>query len=210
MKSLIKISLLLLSIIILIACEKKNEFKAIFEIPVEERCIFKKGDTLLYMCNDGSTDTACIIYVDFWTHIQPHTSSWSIITPYKMDNQKIVIEALFNDWNLNLNNFWTKIPSQGNRFNSPCYGIQTIGSPTDNFPTTSVVNGCEWSGWGIASGRVNIIEITLNGKKYKKVYGYPKGNSSGWKIYWNLKYGIIRFEFISDGSTIIWDLEGKI
>ena len=53
--------------LLVIACSKEDEELVVYEIPVEDRCIFKEGDVLLYSCNNGSTDTVVVIKVNFKT-----------------------------------------------------------------------------------------------------------------------------------------------
>lgn len=206
MKSLIRISTWLLPFLLIIACEKENGYDYILEIPVEDRCTFKKGDTILYICSDGSTDTACIKNVVFRTITRSYTDDWFGGThTIKEDKQKIVIEVLFNDWNLLLKNLLT---SSG--IDTCCYTIENGNDFYLDNPRTEIVIGCEPPGGSIiAYGLVEYNEITFSNKEYRKVY-YYSGEGWGYDIYWNLKYGIIRFEFYLGSESIVWDLEGKI
>ena len=202
MKSLIRISTWLLPFVLIIACEKENGYDYILEIPVEDRCTFKRGDTILYICSDGSTDTACIKNVVFRTITRSYTTWFGGTHNIKEDKQKVVIEVLFNDWNLLLKNILT---SPG--IDTCCYTIENGNDFYLDNPRTDIVIGCESPGKLIAYGLIDYNEITFNNKEYRKVYYY---SGEGYNIYWNLKYGIIRFKFFLGSESIVWDLEGKI
>ena len=68
MRGLINIYITLFSFILIIACAKEEKLEeVVYEIPVEDRFVFSEGDTLLYSCSNGSTDTVFVRKVDFIT-----------------------------------------------------------------------------------------------------------------------------------------------
>jgi len=200
-----KISLMLsiiFSLALINSCEREREKKFFDKIPLEERFIFKKGDTLNYKCNNGSTFKVYIKDYKFWTETgtsQIGNTEW---TSY-IDFQTIILETLSNEWNI----------AFGSVFESNCFIIHTSGMPCDdNNRVTQITNGCELGGSiFVNAGCVIAQEITLNNRLYKKVYSFPKFNENySLDICWNLKYGIILFESINEGTVLKWDLESPL
>lgn len=99
---------------------------------------------------------------------------------------------------------------------SRCFRINTIPKyddlNIDNFPWCDLLNGCEYAGSRvIAENLVAYYEIILSDKSYKKVYYQSSGDmQNGFELYWNLKYGIIRFVGKSNGTELIWQLEDQV
>ena len=61
MRGLINIYITLFSFILILACAKEEKLEeVVYEIPVEDRFVFAEGDTLLYSCSNGSTDTVFV------------------------------------------------------------------------------------------------------------------------------------------------------
>ena len=203
MRTLINIYILLFSLLLVMACSKEDEELVINEIPVEDRCIFTEGDVLLYSCSNGSTDTVIVIKVDFKTESGPYTA-WGtdvVLHNYLTDTQSMTIESSNDNWKTILNDIYDGIDSFSNRFiiqSIPSYAYE------EHYPD------CEILFDGMVLGASEYWdEKIFNDKSYKKVYHIkPRGDS--YEIYWNLKYGIISFMGISNGTKLIWQFEDKV
>jgi hypothetical protein len=99
---------------------------------------------------------------------------------------------------------------------SRCFRINTLPKYDDlnveNFPWCDILNGCEYTGSRVIAEKLaEYDEKIFNDKSYKNVYYQSRGDmNNGFEIYWNLKYGIISFVGISNGTKLIWQLEGKV
>lgn len=192
---------------ILISCGENNgpNVKTTYnEIPDKDRFIYELGDALIYQCSDGSSISFSVIDYKFWTE----TSSSSLLgTQYQSETQlqRVIIESSSDNWN----SIFKKVFSSED-FIFPCYSIETIYTVFDSNgnPACWIVNGCNGEGTVFAESGVMYAEISINNNSYQKVYFDSRdAENISYKIYWNLKYGIIRFECIDDGNELIWDLE---
>lgn len=204
MRTLIHIYILLFSFILIIACNKEKKLEeVVYEIPVEDRCVFTEGDTLLYSCSNGSTDTVFVKNVDFITETGTYTISGTAMHSYITETQSIFIETSHENWKYE-------------DIDSRCFRIITLPKYDDlnveNFPWCDVLNGCEYTGSRVIAEKLaEYDEKIFNDKSYKNVYYQSRGDmNNGFEIYWNLKYGIISFVGISNGTKLIWQLEGKV
>lgn len=203
MRTLINIYILPFSLLLVIACSKEDEELVVNEIPVEDRCIFTEGDVLLYSCSNGSTDTVVVTKVDFKTE-SGSSKFWgtdAVLHNYLTDTQTMTIEPYNDNWRSVLDDIYDGTDLLSNRFI-----IRSIPSYTyeEHYPF------CEILFDGMSLGECGYQnEKTLNGRSYKKVYHMaPRGDS--YEIYWNLKYGIISFVRISNGTKLIWHFEDKV
>lgn len=202
MKALIKSCILLFSIFLSIACSKEKTLdEVVYAIPMEDRCAYEIGDTLFYSCSDGTMDTAFVKELDFNTETGTY-SYWGVdVHTYVTETQTLVIELSNDNWNFGV------IDSRCFRINSkPKYDDINV----DNFPWCEILNGCEYAGARVlAENLASIDEKTINTKTYKKLYYHSVGDgTNGFEFYWNLKYGIVSFKGISDGTELTWELEG--
>jgi len=203
MKTPISIYILLFLFILITACTKENKLdEVVYDIPIEDRCVFTEGDTLLYSCSNGSTDSVLVKEVDFITETGTYTPWGSDIHNYTTETQSIFIESFSDNWQ------YEDIDSRCFRMNSlPKYDDLNV----EKFPWCDLLNGCEYAGSRvIATNLAQYEEKTFDDISYKKVYFQSEGDmNNGYEIYWNLKYGIIRFVGISNGTELVWQLEGK-
>jgi hypothetical protein len=204
MRAISHIYILLFSFVLLTACTKENELdEVVYEIPVEDRFAFAEGDTLLYTCSNQSTDTVFVRGIDFIVETGTYTYLGVDAHKYVTETQSIFIETAIDIWN------YEDIDSRCFRMNTlPKYDDINI----ENFPWCDLLNGCEYAGSRVLAEQLaSYEEIAFEGKNYKKVYYQSGGNiNNGFEIYWNLKYGIIRFEGVSNGTKLVWQLEGRL
>ena len=201
MRALINIYILLFSFTLIIACTKEKKLEeVVYKIPIEDRCIFAEGDTLQYSCSNGSTDTGIVREVDFKTETGTYTPGGVPVHTFITETQRLIIEALHDNWKYE-------------NFDSQCFIIDSQPKYDDiyveNFPFCVLLNGCEYGGSAVLANKLaDYDEIIFDGKTYKNVYFQSKGDlNNGFEIYWNLKYGIIRFVGISNGTKLIWQLQ---
>jgi hypothetical protein len=204
MRVLISIYIILLSIILIAACSKEKKLEeVVYEIPVEDRFVFTEGDTLLYTCSNGSTDSVFVKIVDFKIEKGTYTLWGEDMHNYITETQSILIETFHDKWEYDV-------------IDSRCFRINTLPKYDDLnvelFPWCDLLNGCEYAGSRVlAENLADYDEIMLSGVSYKKVYYISRGDmNNGCEIYWNLKYGIIRFVGISNGIYLTWHLEDKV
>jgi len=194
---------MLFSFILIMACTKEKKLEeVVYTIPIEDRCVFTEGDTLLYSCTNGSTDTVIVREVDFKTETGTY-NSWGVdVHNYTTEIQRLIIEVLNDNWNYE-------------NIDSRCFIINTVPKYDDinveNFPFCDLLNGCEYGGARILAEKLaDYDEKIFDEKSYKKVYYISRGDmNNGFEIYWNLKYGIINFVGTSNGTKLIWQLEDK-
>lgn len=203
MRPSINIFILLFSFILTIACTKEKKLEEfVYEIPIDDRFIFTEGDTLLYSCSNGSTDTVFVKDVDFTTETGTYTISGTAMHNYTTETQNFFIETSHDKW-------------KNGYIDSRCFRIYTLPKYDDlnveNFPWCNLLNGCEYAGSRILAEKLaDYDDIMLNNKSYKKVYYESRGDmNNGFEIYWNIKYGIISYAGISDGTKVVWQLEDK-
>ena len=200
MKSLFKILFLSLAMILLFSqCEK---YDVIREIPESEKFVYVEGDTLRYTCSNGSADT---LYVSSYI-FKAETGQWEsggwfgdgVATTYKIDHCNIKIERVNDNLHLDSACYYT-----------PHYYIKFVADESGTIPT-SVTRWCEEVSFNDGLDPIlNIGDIIFNQNEYSNVFSaeVPGHNLI---LFWNLKYGIIRFEGINEDSDLYWDLEGKI
>lgn len=191
---------MLLSFMLITACAKEKLEEVVYEIPAEDRCVFTEGDVLLYSCSNGSTDTVVVRNVDFITESGTYTVWGADMHNYITETQNMLIETTHDNWK------YEKIDSR-------CFSMNSLPKyddiNTEKFPWCLLLNGCEYTGSKVIAQNLAVYdEIPLNDKSYKKVYYQSSGDmNNGYEIYWNLKYGIIRFVGMSSGTNLIWQLE---
>lgn len=206
MKGLCHICLILF-VCIQTSCKEKVQ-AVIDEIPVEDRFVYSKGDTLTYKCSDGTTNAVLVKDYQFWTQTPIGIETWyGGSGPWIRDRQRITIESLSDRWQKVLSVIW------GNSLEiSSCFIIDTSLRPYDENgnPFCSLINRCDYADWFSAmDGSQCCAEQSFNGHLYKKLYYFNSFlgvESNSYTVYFNLKYGIIRFESVIDGKQEIWDL----
>ena len=204
MKALINIYILLFSFILITGCTKENKLEeVVYEIPAEDRYVFTEGDTLLYSCSNGSTDTVLVRKVDFITETGTYSFWGTAMHNYITESQSVFIETSHDNWKYEV-------------IDSRCFRINSLPKYDDinveYFPFCEILNGCEYAGSRVIAEKLaDYDEKFFNDKSYKKVYYVSRGDmNNGFEIYWNLKYGIIRFVGLSNGTKLIWQLEDKV
>ena len=203
MKTFNKIYVLILAMLTLGSCEKREPEVVVKHIPEEDRLIFEEGEPLIYHCSDESADTVWVILSNFHTETRTETGflggAWTI----KEDRAKITLEITDTTW-LWIIHYACPSPEDCNA----CVNIQT-GPYQDDKPTTDIYFGCGPSGGIIFAQGSAKAEMNLNGRSYTNVYSYIHGlnETEGFRMYWSLKYGIIRFEGEIGETTYTWDLE---
>ena len=216
MKSILIVLGFLFALILLSQCEK---FDLVYEIPEDEKFMFEEGDQLTYSCSDGSIDTFVVTLISYFTETGEISEggSWfggnSDTYDYSSETLTIKIQALNNSWNR-----FVEVSEEY----FPCYvlGFRADLSSTGTYLFSYIDIGCsddQGNDYIYASEYENYLNKTFNGKLYNDVYHYesmwtnPEEQSGmRFKIYWNMKKGIIRFEDISETPEIYWDLVGKI
>ena len=99
MRALINTSILLFSFILIIACTKEKKLdEIVYEIPIEDRCIYTEGDTLQYTCSNGLTDTVIVREVDFKTETGTYTPWGVAVHNFITETQNLFIETSHDNW----------------------------------------------------------------------------------------------------------------
>ena len=202
MKSTVRLFIFLITLCFLNEC---NSYDFVNAIPKEDRYVYEEGDSLIYKCSDGQNSTFFVKVV---------SRVFLPIFSYTQEYQTIVIESINDRWYKYLN--WPSWLTP-----TPCYKTYvdswTGGGHEDARPKVNVSSGCGgfYESSRIGYGwEVDFEDTTFNNKQYYKVYFDTKENSpnkdSVYDIYWNLKYGIIRFVGYSEFDTLYWDLEGTL
>ena len=194
-------------------CEKEG-YDVIYEISDEEKFIFDIGDQLKYSCSDGSIDTF------FISNVSSYTKTWITSTggdlcmincgdiSYLLECNEIIIKTDNDRWNLYLN-----IDS----IYTPCYKIEFIPTAlafTGIKLRSHIKKGCNEDSMyyvtepipqvmGHSTTRI-ISDTIFNNIGYYNIYSFKGGKN--YRIFWNLKYGIIRFEGKNESSELYWDL----
>ena len=190
-------------------CKKYDE---VYKIPKEDQCIYHNGDIIYYRSNKGSTDTARIKDVAFWTETGT-TPDFMGDHTYSAMQERIVMETYNDNWK----NFIVNVISDTSV--NRCYIITTTtyinkstpGSDVNNAVTRCSLGGAFVLGYTTAGATNFNDHMTLNNNSYSNVVSFQRyqgGNNAinYYKIYWNLKYGIIRFEGVKNGQMTVWDL----
>lgn len=195
------------------SCNEKIDIPSVTyysDIPLNDRFIYKIGDKLVYKCSDGTSVAVTVTNYLFWTNV---TTGYEYIDPHlrfvvkKMQQQRITIASSSDIWNNAINTICSS-----NSFTSRCYIIST---DVDNWeegedPNSWIMNSCniEIPGPMFKNEAERTQFISFNNKSYQKVYSASRNvGNNNLKLYWNLKYGIIRFESVVEGKQEIWDLE---
>lgn len=203
MKTLYKIYLLILAMLPLGSCEQREPEVEVRRIPEEDRLVFEKGEPIIYHCSDESADTVWVRLPDFYTETITHTGFLGGKSTVKEDRARITLEITDTTW-LRIIQYACPLPEDCNA----CVNFQT-GVYQDDKPTTMVYFGCSPSGGIIFAESPAETEMNLNGRSYHNVYSYIHGinETEGFRLYWSLKYGIIRFEGVIGETNYTWDLE---
>ena len=199
MKSEVRLFIFLITLCFLNECK----YSYVNEIPEEDRYVYEEGDILIYKCSDGQNNTF---------FVKEASLLFRPIGSYAQEYQTILIESINDRWYkyLNLSSWITP---------TPCYKtyVDSWTGYEGARPNVNVSYGCGDFYESIRVGygwEVDFEETTFNNKQYYKVYFDTKENSpnkdSVFDIYWNLKYGIIRFVGYSEFDTLYWDLEGTL
>lgn len=176
------------------------------EIPIKDRFVYSIGDKLTYKGIDGITNTFLVKDYLFWTESGIVTDMFGGSHPWKRDQQRIIFESSSESWQKALSIIYAS-----DSFASSCFIIYSINTiyDTTGSPYCWLLNGCNFVSSPIfAESGVKSSAISFNNNSYQKVYFSSRnsGNNS-FTVYWNLKYGIIRFESVIEGKQEIWDLE---
>ncbi|WP_340112552.1 hypothetical protein [Maribellus mangrovi] len=214
MKKLIFIFILPL---VLFGCGKESREIPLYEIPVEDRFIYKNGDNLLYNCSDGSSLLIKIENVSLTTQTWTFNGWFSAEPVFKYHSYLIAYKVSDESWNTLINETFEFLGEQNDAENigyisSLTHYIST-GLHEDGRPCTSISSSY---GDFIASSCIEYEEISINNTSYLKVYhhsfdsGTDEPLESNVEMFWNLKYGIIQFKGTTGDTTKTWDLAGKI
>jgi len=200
MKIFNKTYLLIPAMLFLGSCEPEVEVR---RIPEEARFIFKEGEPLIYHCSDESVDTVWVRFYDFYTETITYTGFLGGEWAANEDRAKITLEICDTSW-LWIIHYACLLPEYCNS----CVNIQT-GVYKEEEPSTDVSFGCIPSEEIIFAQSSAETEMNLNGHMFTKVYSYNHevSETEGLRMYWSLKYGIIRFEGEIGETSYTWDLE---
>ena len=182
---------------------KRKEPDVVMRIPEEDRFIFKEGEPIIYHCSDESADTVWVRFSDFYTETRTETGFLGGEWIVKEDRARITLEITDTTW-LTIIHYACPLPEDCNE----CVNIQT-GPYQDDIPPTVLYFGCGTYGGIIFAESSAEAEMDLNGLSYTNVYSCTHGlnETEGFRMYWSLKYGIIRFEGEIGETTYSWDLE---
>ena len=202
-KSVGWIYLVLGTSLFLASCKEIEPEVIVLSIPEEDRSIFEIGDTVIYISSDTSVDTIWVRGSDFYTEPYKEKDFFGIERSYRVDHLKITLEITDTTW-LNILHFACYNPEDCNS----CVNIETAVFLEEN-PTTMVYFGCDSVGGLVFAESSVVSSMYLNGSIFYNVYfcNYNRSPSEGFRMYWSLKYGIIRFEGEIGETQYVWDLE---
>ena len=185
------------------SCEERVPEVNIRSIPEEDRFIFKEGEPLIYHCSDESADTVWVRLSDFYTETITYTGFLGGKWTSREDRARITLEITDTTW-LRIIQYACPLQEDCDK----CVNIQT-GVYQDDKPSTFLCFGCGTYGGNIFAESPAETEVDLNGVTYTNVYSYIhiENETAGFRMYWSLKYGIIRFEGEIGETTYTWDLE---
>jgi hypothetical protein len=185
------------------SCKKTEPEVIVLSIPEENRFIFESGDTVTYISSDASSDTIWVRGSDFYTEALTEKDFFGIERSYRVDHLKINLEVTDTTW-LDILHYACYNPEDCNT----CVNIETSVFLEED-PTTMVYFGCEPVGGLVIAESSVVSSMYLNDRIYYNVYfcNYNRSSTEGFRMYWSLKYGIIRFEGESGETLYAWDLE---
>jgi len=187
----------------LASCKEKESEVIVLSILEEDRFIFDSGDTVIYNSSDTSADTVWVIGSSFYTAPFLQKDIFGIERSYMVDHLKITLEITDTTW-LNILHYACDNPEDCNS----CVNIETSVYLDEN-PTTTVYLGCQPFGGLVLAESSVINSMYLNDRIFYNVYfcNYNRSSTGGFRMYWSLKYGIIRFEGEIGETRFTWDLE---
>lgn len=213
--------LLFLLIVALPSCNQE-ECVYSFWLLEDDRYVYEEGDRLLYKSSEGSIDTFLLEGVRYSRTVESYPIGLfsDRMCTYEMQECNINLR--------NLNGIWETIVSFGIIGSRPdstrCFRIRVYG----DFDSEDEARTCSWIESG-CNDNVNgeVASVCLEGelgpslstddRVYYKVFSEDRrmqnedsGQVIHYRIYWNSKHGIIRFEDLSVNPTLYWDLAGKI
>ncbi len=185
------------------SCKEYEPEVVVKSIPEVDRFIFEIGDTLICNCNDASVDTLWVRESDFYTESWTEEDFFGIERSYRIDHCKITLEITDTCW-LRILHYACYEPEDC----SSCVNIETSGFLEEK-PTTMVYFGCEPVGGLVFAESSVISSMYIDSRVFYNVYfcNYNRTPSEGFRMYWTLKYGIIRFEGEIEDTLYSWDLE---
>lgn len=208
--------LILSGLLLAVQCEKDCDIV----YTLNDRYIYEEGDSLIYMCSDGTSDTFRVEKLWYSTIVEEYSEG---IFSDKM------CEYRFQECNLylqNLNNYWETVEDNvfsTKRDSTSGFMIRYYGEEQDdqNRSCSNIGSGNDDGFYGyIAENCFDGLTGSssfFDGKEYHNVFSYEifieAGEGRGaihYKIYWNLSHGIIRFENLAKNPIISWDLDGKL
>lgn len=200
-------------------CSKDNNVGTeydlvIYRIPESDKFIFGEGDSLKYNCNDGTYETIYVLSATYDFESLTFNSAnidfgfggeEEKITTFSYETFEIILESPDDRWKRYL---------EVEAAYGPCYRIFFKASPVDTL-NSHIFKDCHEraSSRSIASGKEDqsgsnsrdyIQDTIFNETVFSNLHSYNLSN--GCKIFWNLKYGIIRFESKYETSELSWDL----
>jgi len=187
---------------------------------LQDRNIYEVGDSLIYTCSDGTSDTFRVEKLWYSTTVEEY--------PEGIFSDKMC-EYRFQECNLylqNLNNYWETLvdfPFITRRDSTSGFMIRYYGEEQDdqNRSCSNIGSGNEEAFKGYIASNcfagLTGSSSFFKGKEYHNVFNHEafveaeQGfDAIHYRIYWNLAHGIIRFENLAKNPVISWDLDGKL
>ncbi len=208
--------LILSGLLLAVQCQKDCDIV----YTLYDRYIYEEGDSLIYMCSDGTSDTFRVEKLWYSTTVEeyPERGFSDKTCTYRFQECNLYLQ--------NLNNYWETVEDNmiaTRRINTSGLLIRYYGEEQDdqNRSCSYIRSGNEEEFKGYIAD--NCFEgLTgssrfFEGKEYHNVFSYEIFIEAGegfdaihYKIYWNLSHGIIRFENLAKNPVISWDLDGKL
>ena len=197
----------LLTVLFLPACEKNEDM--VYRIPGEQKFLFQVGDTLYYKCSDGSNQH--LMVGDIRYNLETGTRQGlfkDYDDTYSIQICEIDLSCEKDDWNGHIN-----MDCEENITYTLIFNPQIVTWGTF-IPHSTIMRQCP-SGiaWDVAFSPhldYTFIDTLIDGKEYYNVFTYqihpdrlPAGGEQ-YRFIWNMNYGIIRFEVISETEELHW------
>jgi hypothetical protein len=211
---------LVLLLFLLVRCGDGEGEEYVYSFPAEDRFKYKEGNMLLYACSDGRTDTFLVESAWYDTLVEDYPCGGlygpSKTCTYRSSECYILLRQLNNFW-LTVLEGGMGIPDKADSTSS--YGLRFHGSfDSDNEASdcSSLASQDSIFHYGYIAGycKEGYEEYDFNGHTFSKafmkegIYGeYPEEPEVHFRIYWNLRYGIFRYEDLRSDPPLTWDLE---
>ena len=208
--------LILSALLLVVQCQKDCDVV----YTLQDRNIYEVGDSLIYLCSDGTSDTLRVEKLWYSNIVEEYSQGIfsDQMCTYSFQECNLYLQSLNSPWETVEDNYFSTSRINTCEFMIRYYGTEEeeqnrscsyIGSGNEEELKGYIAEDCFDGLTGSSS--------SFKGKEYHNVFSYEifieaeEGlDAIHYRIYWNLTHGIIRFENVANNPVISWDLEGKL